>query len=143
MLRALLFFTVFLQFEVLANECEVSLPNSNTEMSSLSTSKCIIIKNVNIQNTSILADPSYQKNAVYNIKITTVNDVTILDQTILPGTFSNITKLDTQQNTEIKVTLIPVSANIEYNFNVIHDENTITGVTSIYVGLHSKKCCNK
>jgi hypothetical protein len=134
-----LFFTVFLQFEVLANECEVSLPNSSTELSSLSTSKCIIIKNINIQNTSILADPSYQKNAVYNIEITTVNDDTILNQTILPSTFSNIKKLNTQQNTEIKVTLIPVTANMEYNFHVIHDENTITGVTSIYVGLHSKK----
>lgn len=132
-------FTLLFQVKSYANECATSLPNSSTKISTSSTSKCINVKNVNIQKTYFVADPSFQQNAAYNVKVSTVSGTTILNKDlILPNSMTSA-KLNTQNNTEIRIDLTPLTSNMDYSFYVVHDENTISGETSIYIGLHSKK----
>jgi hypothetical protein len=129
---------LFLPFELLANECKVLLPNSSAKISTVSSSKCINIKHVNTQKTYFVADPSFQKNSTYNIKVTTVAGATILNKNQPYSGGSTSAKLNTHHNTEVQVTLTPLTSDMKYSFFVVHDENTITGETTIYIGLHSK-----
>ncbi|ABE56678.1 hypothetical protein Sden_3402 [Shewanella denitrificans OS217] len=131
--------TLLISFDLLADNCPILLPNSSAEVSTNTLSTCVKLKNLNYEKTYFVADPSFQKNADYNIKIETVAGITILDKNQLSNIFSTSAKLNTNLNTEIKIILTPITQDVKYRYSIIHDENTSTGETSIYIGLHSKK----
>lgn len=137
----LAFASVMLSFNAFANNCIVLNPNSNVEVytQSQSQSVCISFKNVNIQKTYFVADPSFNKDAAYKIKIQSVNGSVILDRTQSASGLTTNAKLNTNYSSEILVTLTPTTQNMEYKYFVIHDENTTSGETSIYIGLASRK----
>ncbi len=137
----LVFASVMLSFNAFANNCIVLNPNSNIELytQSQNQSACISFKNVNIQKTYFVADPSLDKDAAYKIKIQSANGSVILDKTQSAAGVSTNAKLNTNYSSEILVTLTPMTQNIEYRYFVIHDENTTSGETSIYIGLASRK----
>tara|TARA_B100001245_G_scaffold236692_1_gene230054 strand:+ start:21776 stop:23029 length:1254 start_codon:yes stop_codon:yes gene_type:complete len=122
-----------------ANACEQLLPNSGLKIYSSDTTKCANIKYLNIGNTVIVAEPSFQKNASYKITVKTPSGTTLLSETIERFSDSLIQKLDTQSNDDIEVFLEPLTADMNYNFAVAHDENTATNNTIIYIGLNSSK----
>lgn len=137
----LVFASVMLSFNAFANNCIVLNPNSNIELytQSQNQSVCISFKNVNIQQTYFVADPSLNKDAAYKIKIQSVSGSVILDKTQTAAGLSTNAKLNTNYSSEILVTLTPTTQNIGYRYFVIHDENTTSGETSIYIGLVSRK----
>lgn len=136
LLLILLAFVSALSFE--ANGCEILIPNSSTKLITSTTSKCINIKHINPSKTYIVADSSFQNNADYRIKIKAVTGETILDKKQLAGASNTSLKLNTNYNSEIRLTVEPLTSNRDYEFYVIHDENTTIGETNLYIGLHSK-----
>lgn len=122
-----------------ANACEQLLPNSGLKIYSSDTIKCTNIKFLNIGNTVIVAEPSFQHNASYKITVKTPSGTMLLSKTIGKFSDSLIQELDTHSNDDIEVFLEPLTADINYNFAIAHDENTTTNKTIIYIGLNSSK----
>lgn len=142
LLKNFLFFSsIMLSFNAFANNCIVLNPNSNIELYTKSQNQpvCISFKNVNVQKTYFVADPSINKDAAYKIKFQSISGSVILEKTQLAAGPSTHAKLNTNYSTEIVATLTPTTPNIEYRYFVIHDENTISDETSIYIGVITKK----
>lgn len=131
-------FVLTASFNSQANACSNAIQNSMVQISTQTQSKCISIKNANSAKTYFTADPSFQRNADYNIRITSVSGTVILNKKQSALSASINAHLNTLHNTEFKITLTPLTPNIEYNFTIVHDSNPISGETVIYIGLHSK-----
>jgi hypothetical protein len=122
-----------------ANACEQLLPNSGVEIYTSDTVKCANIKFLNIGNTVIVAEPSFQHNAAYKITVKTPSGTILISDTIGKFSDSLIQTLNTQSNDDIEVFIEPLTADRNYKFAIAHDENTTTNSTIIYIGLNSSK----
>jgi hypothetical protein len=67
-------------FNLQANACSNAIQNSMVQISTQTQSKCISIKNANSAKTYFTADPGFQRNADYNIRITSVSGTVILNR---------------------------------------------------------------
>lgn len=136
LLNLLLLLTLFSSFSSEASSCTVLSQNSSAIVSTKSTTKCIEFRAINYSKTYFTADPSFQSNAAYNLSIKDDSGRAILD-TLQKATGSSTNlKLNTYYTT-IKVYLKPVTHDTNYEFFVVHDENTSTDETVIYIGLNS------
>ena len=122
----------------LANGCELSHQNTSVKINTKIQNKCIVLKNINPNKTYITADPSFQRNSDYNIKVKSISGNIILDKTVSKLESPFHSKINTDYNSELMVIFSPLTSSIDYNFYVIHDSNTLSGETTIYIGLHSK-----
>jgi hypothetical protein len=120
-----------------ANTCEVIFPNEYTALYVSDSTKCVTLKHININKINIIADASFQTNASYRITVRTPSNATILDRTVSKFDDPMIEGLNTQSNSEIEISLEPLTDNRNYNFYIAHDENTDIGETNIYIGLNS------
>lgn len=120
-----------------ASDCTILSQNSSAVISLKSTIKCIEFRGINYSNTYFTADSSFQNNAAYNIAIKNSSGATILNKMQKAAGKSTNLKLNTYYST-VRIYLEPITQNINYEFFIVHDENTSTNETVIYIGLNSE-----
>lgn len=133
---------LFFFSHVNASVCEDLQPNTNTLLTTTSNTKCVTFKNVNIHDTYLVSDADLREAASYRVKISSPTSSNLLDRSISPSDVSFQTKVNTQYNTELTITISPQTNGRDYDFYIAHDENTLLNETTIYIGLYSKDILN-
>lgn len=135
-----LLFFVLLKFssEVNASNCTILSQNTSAAITTKTGTKCIEFRGLNYSKTYFTADPSFQQNAAYDLEIKNGNGKRLLKKVQKASTSSTNLKLNTYYNTTVRVYLKPLTHDTHYEFFVVHDENTSTNESTIYIGLNSK-----
>lgn len=125
-------------FDANSSNCTILSQNESAIITTKTGTKCVEFRGLNYAKTYFSADTSLQNNAAYDIEIKNASGRRLLKKTQLATGSSTHLKLNTHYNTTIKVYLKPLTHDTSYEFFVVHDENTSTDESVIYIGLNSK-----
>ncbi|TMP77765.1 hypothetical protein CWB73_19110 [Pseudoalteromonas phenolica] len=131
---------VFMKFanDANASSCTILSQNTSAAITTKTDTKCIEFRGLNYNKAYFTADASFQQNAAYDLEIKNGNGKRLLKKVQKESGPSTNLKLNTHYNTTITVYLKPLTKDTHYEFFIVHDDNTTTNETMIYIGLNSK-----
>jgi uncharacterized membrane protein YgcG len=137
-LLILLFILSTYPFLGVTSECTILNPNSDIEILTSGDMKCVIFKNVSIDKSALLAIPTYQSDASYQIKAKLPSKSVILDEIVDPNDGAFGDNLALEHNTEVKLSIIPLTKNRSYRFWVVHDHDPEEGYSNVFLSVTTK-----
>ncbi|WP_333973378.1 polymorphic toxin type 44 domain-containing protein [Alteromonas mediterranea] len=120
--------------------CDVLQPDSAIKKEVYPSTFCLTFKNVVPSNANISIDRSFAKNAAFHVKVETVTGDILVNQEFSSASGVDVLnkKLNTNYNTELKVSIETLTNYRIYKFSVIHYLDDVSNTSTIYIGLNSE-----